>query len=178
VINLYGIQLNITEHAIARTWIFPKDSLVEFEPKDEEWCRQLGIGHEESKPGAYQIGDTFLIHPKVFDQLALEMKLRLEESTNAIINCVADEPDAVNRPNSQMAGMFTKDMLLSIKRLLPQVEARRRHNFFSDPFLAMEPINLDWMSSERFFTDKIIGSCGVSSKLFGPMSAGFLNSVF
>ena len=31
---------------IVKEWEFPKDRFVEYEPKDERWCRLLGIGRE------------------------------------------------------------------------------------------------------------------------------------
>lgn len=27
-------------------WVFPDDPFITYEPKDERWCRALGIGHE------------------------------------------------------------------------------------------------------------------------------------
>lgn len=58
-------------------WVFPKDRFITYEKKDEEWCRPLGIGHQEIHPGCYLIqypGEpmTLLIHPDLLKQLRKE----------------------------------------------------------------------------------------------------------
>ncbi len=39
----------ITAVYAKKRWVFPKEEFVEYEPKDELWCRPLGIGREVSE---------------------------------------------------------------------------------------------------------------------------------
>jgi hypothetical protein len=45
---IYGIKVVFDENIpkFAKKWVFPKEQFWEYEPSDEKWCRQLGIGHE------------------------------------------------------------------------------------------------------------------------------------
>jgi hypothetical protein len=44
-----GIEIRFSEvmPKWVKKWVFPKERFWEYEPSDEKWCRQLGIGHEE-----------------------------------------------------------------------------------------------------------------------------------
>ena len=41
--------VNVTLSIPKSTWEFPKSRFVEWEEKDEEWCRPLGIGRETTR---------------------------------------------------------------------------------------------------------------------------------
>ena len=45
------------------------DRFIEYEPKDEKWCRAFGIGHEVREPACFRVGDKFVMHPRVFERL-------------------------------------------------------------------------------------------------------------
>lgn len=73
---LSGVPVKVTETAMVRTWVFPSWRFVTFEPKDERWCRRLGIGHEETRPGAYMLGGMLFCHPVVAEQLKKSLPRR------------------------------------------------------------------------------------------------------
>ena len=50
-----GNDLVVTTRRVRR-WVFPKDQFVEYEQKDEVWCRPLGIGSE------HEFTETLTIH--------------------------------------------------------------------------------------------------------------------
>lgn len=51
-----GIPLIVDDNISTETeWIFPKHRFFEYEPKDEQSCRALGIGYERLKPKAFFI---------------------------------------------------------------------------------------------------------------------------
>jgi hypothetical protein len=49
-----GIKIISEPLAYSTKWVFPKERFVEYEPKDESWCRYFGFGREEG-PQAYQL---------------------------------------------------------------------------------------------------------------------------
>lgn len=45
---IYGVEVRFND-AMAKyvsKWVFPEDRFWQYEPSDEKWCRQLGIGGE------------------------------------------------------------------------------------------------------------------------------------
>ncbi len=38
-------------------WVFPVEPFVEYEPKDEVWCRFFGIGHEDGDRLFYEVNE-------------------------------------------------------------------------------------------------------------------------
>jgi hypothetical protein len=58
-----GLEVVVTEDAMVRTWIYPVERFWKYEPspETEKWCRFFGYGHEECKPGAYQVGNKLLV---------------------------------------------------------------------------------------------------------------------
>lgn len=84
---LYGTEIRYTTSAVTTPWIFPDHPYIEYEPKDEWWCRKYGIGHEgKSEPcvilmnkSGYLPGarDVLLVHPslkKAFEEQIKEWK--------------------------------------------------------------------------------------------------------
>lgn len=67
--TLLGMEVHESHFAMVTVWEFPKDRFVEYGPEDEWWARKVGFGREVSRPGAIRIGDTWFVHPKVFEQL-------------------------------------------------------------------------------------------------------------
>lgn len=63
------VRVDVSQYAMSRRWVFPKHPFFEYEAKDEEWCRKLGIGHEEWAPAAYWFGDRIVMHPDVYKEL-------------------------------------------------------------------------------------------------------------
>jgi hypothetical protein len=74
--SLYGLNIHPSEHR-PKKWIFPKDRFVEYEPKDEWWCRKYGFGHESTDPMDTVIlvvhGDVFM-HPTQIAELKRQTK--------------------------------------------------------------------------------------------------------
>lgn len=76
-----------SEAACDRVWEFPKDRFVEYEPKDEGWCRRLGFGREVIVPKAYIVKgqvdpifgwrkpDQVICHPLLYNQILNAMRL-------------------------------------------------------------------------------------------------------
>lgn len=69
-----GIEISVDPMAVTRPWIFPEHQFIEWEPKDEAFCRKYGIGHEgPEQPCAYQIGNRWVVHPAIYDSLVREI---------------------------------------------------------------------------------------------------------
>ena len=66
-----GFEVKVSRYAMAEVWVFPHDRFVEWEKSDEELCKRLGIGHKESKPGVFQLGNLLVVHPDIWDQIRL-----------------------------------------------------------------------------------------------------------
>jgi hypothetical protein len=70
-LSLYGLEIVVNKLAMASEWIFPQHRFFEWEPKDEPFCRKYGIGHKgPMKPAAYQVGNTLIVHPTIYEELA------------------------------------------------------------------------------------------------------------
>lgn len=67
--SLFEIPVIVTEHALVSKWVFPQDRFIEYEPKDERWCRFFRIRHEVMVPGCYQMDGKLIIHPTLWDQI-------------------------------------------------------------------------------------------------------------
>lgn len=180
VINhLFDFPIVVSEHIVERKWIFPEDRFVIYEPKDEKWCRWLGIGHEEVKPlqGFLQLaGDrTLYCHPEFYKAFVAEMERVQEKQMKRIddefTKAVMSGCDWSNlNTYKPIAGTFTKDVIEQVKKLLPEVESRRP---FFDPFsMPLEPIEFDWMSPDKafkmdhFVSKEIFKSVAVPSHVF------------
>jgi hypothetical protein len=59
---LFGVRVQFSDYATVPGWVFPKKRFVEYEPKDERWCRYFRIGYEGHVPGMLQIGSEFFVH--------------------------------------------------------------------------------------------------------------------
>ena len=70
--HLNGIPIVVSEHAMASKWTPPDERFIEYEPKDERWCRYFDIGTVKQEPGCYQIGASYLMHPVIFNQIKKE----------------------------------------------------------------------------------------------------------
>lgn len=71
--RLHGFPLYVTEHAVNRPWLFPKDRFVEYTKEDEWWARKYSFGREgPPEPAAYRVGDDWLVHPVIYEQLKKE----------------------------------------------------------------------------------------------------------
>lgn len=66
---LGGIKVVTDNKLYDVVWEFPKDRFIEYEPKDESWCRKLGIGKEKIVPKAFMIGNTLVAHPIIIAEL-------------------------------------------------------------------------------------------------------------
>lgn len=64
-----GIPVISDLHCVKREFRFPKDRFIEYEPKDEGWCRFFGIGREVDVPLAYMIGGKLVAHPRIIEQI-------------------------------------------------------------------------------------------------------------
>ncbi len=76
--NLFDMPVRVSQYVMSRVWVFPKERFVEYEAKDEEWCRRYGFGHEESVPGCYAVGNVLVMHPKFLEALEKELARRRE----------------------------------------------------------------------------------------------------
>ncbi len=100
--RMTGISVMQDEHAVAREkqWRFPQERFVEYEPKDEWWCRKYGFGHEVEVdvPAMYRIGDMYVMHPKLYEQLKAVTKPAANRDgmtpTAAAVAAVANAPAA------------------------------------------------------------------------------------
>lgn len=81
----------VTEHAVERVWVFPKDRFVEYEPKDEPWCRALGIGHEETRPAFYLVDGRVWVHPSLVP--ALDRAMAAVDGLRREVRAMAFEAD-------------------------------------------------------------------------------------
>jgi hypothetical protein len=74
--SLYGLKVVLDDTMTETVWVFPQDRFVEYEPKDEWWCRRYGIGHEETRPRAeaVRVGDVLYAHPTTFERISLSIK--------------------------------------------------------------------------------------------------------
>ena len=72
--TICGMPIVEDSNLFHREWVFPKERYVEYEPKDESWCRCFGFGKERIVPECYRIGNTWLMHPILADQLRKEIK--------------------------------------------------------------------------------------------------------
>lgn len=97
---MFGLRVTVSEYALVRRWVFPVERFVQYGPEDERWCRYFGIGHEVTEPGAYQVGDTLVVHPVVW--AALE---RHEKVVEAERNRVYELPPV--RPGTFLHGYLT-----------------------------------------------------------------------
>jgi hypothetical protein len=79
----FGTRLNelevITNPHIPGVWEFPKERFFEYEPKDESWCRLLGIG-KEVFPTVYRVGNQLHMHPKTWEEFSKELGKAPSES--------------------------------------------------------------------------------------------------
>lgn len=66
---LTGMRVVASDLAMSKVWVFPFDRFVIYEASDEPWCRQLGIGHEETRPGAFMVGGTCYMHPTLIQKM-------------------------------------------------------------------------------------------------------------
>jgi hypothetical protein len=73
--TLYGLNVVTDQNMVEKVWVFPQDKFVEYEPKDEWWCRKYGFGHEETRPQqqVVRVGDTLVMHPATLDLLVKDM---------------------------------------------------------------------------------------------------------
>jgi hypothetical protein len=79
--HLNGLAIVPCIWAATRPWVFPDEPFVEYEPKDEAWCRKLGIGHEGPyKPSCLRIGDTLYCHPTIIEAIERQIGKRVEQS--------------------------------------------------------------------------------------------------
>src|SRR4051794_28173317 len=69
--RLFGVRIHVSEYAVVTPWVFPKHRFFEWEAKDEESCRALGIGHPgPTEPAAIMVGyDTVVIHPDLWKEM-------------------------------------------------------------------------------------------------------------
>lgn len=68
--KLLGIEVYVSELAVNRSWIFPKERFLEYDKSDEWWCRKYGVGHEgPAEPAIFKVGNMMLVHPKIYDEL-------------------------------------------------------------------------------------------------------------
>lgn len=80
------LVLLVSELACDKVWEFPKDRFIEYEPKDEGWCRRLGFGREVIAPKAYILKggidpitgwgspDQLICHPLLADRIKSAMR--------------------------------------------------------------------------------------------------------
>jgi hypothetical protein len=68
---LDGLKV-VTSEFLPGRWQFPYDRFVEYEPKDEWWCRKYGFGREVFD--AVRIGDTLVVHPKMLSEINKAVK--------------------------------------------------------------------------------------------------------
>lgn len=79
-----GIPIEVSEHAVSRTWVYPTERFWQYEPskETEDWCRYFGIGHERVEPavfqirGLYGVGDVWVVHPTIFAALEKEGRVQ------------------------------------------------------------------------------------------------------
>ena len=73
---LNGLAVYLDESMVDKVWVFPQHRFFSYEPKDEGWCRRLGIGYEKTvpKPEAYQIGNKLVMHPTLWEELKKQTK--------------------------------------------------------------------------------------------------------
>lgn len=80
---LYGLRIVPCELACETRWEFPKERFVEYEPKDESWCRKLGIGREVIVGHAYRVGNVLYAHPTVIDAIKEQINERTRGSSKS-----------------------------------------------------------------------------------------------
>lgn len=98
--TLHGLKV-VTDDSMTETvWVFPQDRFVEYEPKDEWWCRKYGIGHEVTRPRAeaVQVGDTLVMHPQMWEKLKEQTRVVDQVAARAltlleakVVRSLADE---------------------------------------------------------------------------------------
>lgn len=99
--TLSGLPVVVDELALRRVWVFPRDRFIEYGPEDEGWCRALGLGREESRPGAFLVNGTLVVHPAAWEAL----KVRLGGAADQ------RRAGAVGGPGGPTAGGLTADGL-------------------------------------------------------------------
>jgi hypothetical protein len=52
--KVFGYRINIDyclrpAKVVEAKWVFPADPFITYEPKDEDWCRYFGYGHQQNR---------------------------------------------------------------------------------------------------------------------------------
>ena len=71
--RLLGFKVYVSRWCVTGKWLFPQRRFFEWEAKDEAFCRKYGIGREE--PACYRIGNSFVMHPEIYEQLKESLPL-------------------------------------------------------------------------------------------------------
>jgi hypothetical protein len=147
--SMYGLKVVTDEKMVDRVWVFPKDRFVEYEPKDEWWCRKYGFGHEEVRPKqeVVRVGDTLCMHPAVWKQMG-EQALFLEKAADRVVKKMSDD---LCRKTSELdgpartfveGGVSTADVLKQAQALKNEW---RREELFANP-LPLPSLDWDFMA--------------------------------
>jgi hypothetical protein len=71
---IYGLKVYVSRFCVEYPWVLPQHQFFEWEEKDIPFCRKYKIGHAgPAKPTAYQIGNTLVVHPDIYDQIKKEL---------------------------------------------------------------------------------------------------------
>lgn len=144
--SMYGLKVVTDEEMVDTVWVFPKDRFVEYEPKDEWWCRKYGLGHEEVRPKqeVVRAGDTLYMHPAVWKQMG-EQTLFLEKAAGRVLKKMSDdlmkttcEPPAAGFITNYVEGSFSCADIL-VQALALKDEWRREQVFNMDRLPAPLP---------------------------------------
>ncbi len=72
--TIYGMPVVIDKNCETRTWIYPKVKFWAYKPSaaTEKWCRAMGYGHQEYRPGCFMVGGKLVIHPELWGEIRKE----------------------------------------------------------------------------------------------------------
>lgn len=76
-----GIRIESCDLLYSTEWVFPERRFIEYEPKDEQWARPLGYGHEN---GPYSIHvqptrtteEILYVHPTIYEKIKQRFEAR------------------------------------------------------------------------------------------------------
>lgn len=170
MLSLYGFQVVTDPNMVDRVWVFPKERFVEYEPKDEGWCRKLGIGHEEvrPKPEVVRVGRTLVMHPQTWERLCEFGRAEIVPTDKGVVEvrmrsverqCVERAIEAADRRFSEVVakalpegrageatcGGLTKDVVFEAMKSLPKV----KRDVLSSPLLLTVPTPFESQDQPR-----------------------------